>query len=79
MLYADETSARTVGHLEYVHVACTGYLTAMHTGGRSADDIDAGGVLDGYSHLTDALHAWCGAHNLRDMRDLYTFDPGGPL
>jgi Transposase IS66 family len=46
----------------------------MHTGGRSAADIDAGGVLDGYhgtivrdgyagySHLTNALRAWCGAH-----------------
>jgi transposase len=91
VLYADETPARTAGHLEYVHVACTGYLTAMHTGGRSAADIDAGGILPGYAgtivrdgyagyrHLTDALHAWCGAHNLRDLRDLYTFDPGGQL
>src|SRR5260370_28492732 len=44
----------------------------MHTGDRSADAIDAGGVLPGYQgvivrdgyagygHLTDALHAWCG-------------------
>jgi transposase len=91
VLYADETPARAAGHLEYVHVACTGYLTAMHTGGRSAADIDAGGVLGGYtgiivrdgyagySHLTDALHAWCGAYNLRDLRDLYTFDPDGQL
>jgi transposase len=59
----------------------------MHTGGRSAAGIDAGGALGGYtgiivrdgyagySHLTDALHAWCGARNLRDLRDLYTFDP----
>jgi transposase len=63
----------------------------MHTGGRSAADIDAGGILDGYGgvivrdgyagyrHLTDALHAWCGAHNLRDQRDLYTFDPAGQV
>ena len=43
VLYADETPARAAGHLEYVHVACTGFLTAMHTGGRSAADIDAGG------------------------------------
>ena len=33
----------------------------------------------GYRHLTDALHAWCGAHNLRDLRDLYTFDPAGQV
>ena len=44
----------------------------MRTGDRSGDAIDAGGVLPGYqgiivrdgyagySHLTDALHAWCG-------------------
>jgi transposase len=91
VLYADETPARAAGGLGYVHVACTGYLTAMHTGGRSAADIDAGGVLDGYggvivrdgyagyTHLTDALHAWCAAHNLRDLRDLYTFDPAGQV
>ena len=49
----------------------------MHTGDRSAPAIDAGGVLPGYAgiivrdgyhagygHLTDALHAWCGAHLL---------------
>src|SRR6266516_1658953 len=73
VLYADETPARARGHLRDVHVACTEFLTAMHTGGRSADDIDAGNVLPGYAgtivrdgyagyqHLADALHAWCGA------------------
>ena len=91
VLYAGETPARAAGGLEYVHVACTEFLTCMHTGGRSAAGIDAGGVLEGYggvivrdgyagySHLTDALHAWCGAHNLRDLRDLYTFDPDGQV
>ncbi len=49
VLYADETPARAGGHLHYVHVACTEFLTAMHTGGRSADDIDAGDVLPGYA------------------------------
>jgi transposase len=60
----------------------------MHTGDRSADAIDVGGVLPGYravivrdgsfgyGHLTDALHAWCGAHLLRDLKDLYDFEPG---
>lgn len=72
-----------------MHVACTEFLTHLHTGGRSADDIDAGGVLAGYAgtivrdgyagygHLTDALHAWCGAHLLRDLRDVWEFDPAG--
>jgi transposase len=70
-----------------VHVACTQHLTLLHTGSRSAADIDAGGVLPGYTgvlvrdgyagyaHLTHALHAWCGAHLLRDLKDLYEFEP----
>lgn len=86
-VHADETPARAAGKLAYVHVACTRYLTLMHTGGRSAADIDAGGVLPGYtgvivrdgyagySHLTDAAHAWCGAHLLRELKDLYEFEP----
>src|SRR6266851_3349158 len=87
VLYADETPARTAGKLHYVHVACTEFLTCMHTGGRAAEDIDAGGILPGYSgtivragyagykHLGDALHAWCGAHGLRDLRGVFEFDP----
>ena len=87
-VHADETPARAAGATAYVHLACTAYLTHMHTGDRSAPAIDAGGVLPGYggvivrdgyygySHLTDALHAWCGAHLLRDLKDLYDFEPG---
>jgi transposase len=70
-----------------VHLACTTYLTHMHTGDRSAEAIDAGQVLPGYSgvivrdgyagygHLTDALHAWCAAHLLRDLKGLCGFEP----
>ena len=77
--------------LHYVHVACTEFLTAMHTGDRTKEAIDAGGVLPGYAgtivrdsykgyeHLTDALHAWCGAHGLRDLAGLYRFDPRGQV
>jgi transposase len=87
-VHADETPARAAGGMRYVHLACTAYLTHLHTGDRSGDAIDAGGVLPGYSgvivrdgyhaygHLTDALHAWCGAHLLRDLKDLYDFEPG---
>jgi transposase len=88
-VHADETPAHAAGGLRYVHLACTAFLTHMHTGDRSADAVDAGGVLRGYAgivvrdgyhggygHLTDALHAWCGAHLLRDLRDLYQFEPG---
>jgi transposase len=87
-VHADETPARAAGGMRYVHLACTPYLTHMHTGDRSAPAVDAGGVLPGYTgiivrdgyhggygHLTDALHAWCGAHLLRDLKDLYEFEP----
>jgi transposase len=83
-VHADETPARAAGGMRYVHLACTKWLTHMHTGDRSADAVDAGGVLpgyqgilvrdgyhQGYGHLTAALHAWCGAHLLRDLKDLY--------
>src|SRR6266545_2076096 len=89
VLGVDETPGRAAGGLGDVHVACTQFLTRLHTGGRSAADIDAGGVLPGYAgtivgdgaagsaHLSDALHAWCGAHSLRDLRAVWEADPQG--
>jgi transposase len=86
-VHADETPARAAGGTRYLHLACTRYLTCMHTGDRSSEAIDAGGVLPGYEgvivrdgyagygHLTSALHAWCGVHLLRDLKGLYDFEP----
>lgn len=86
VLHADETTGRAAGSLTYVHVACTEYLTLMHAGDRSAATIDAGGVLAdytgvlvrdgyvGYTHLP-AIHAWCAAHLLRDLRSISDADP----
>lgn len=86
VLHADETPGRAAGALSYVHVACTEYLTLMHVGDRSATTIDNGGVLteytgvlvrDGYAgsiHLP-AVHAWCAAHLLRDLRSISDADP----
>ncbi|MGQ0841425.1 IS66 family transposase [Actinokineospora sp.] len=91
VVHADETTGRVAGKLSYVHVACTEYLTLMHVGGRTKGDIDAGGVLPeftgvlvrdgypGYEHLTQAMHAWCGAHLLRDLRSISDADPDGQL
>ena len=91
VLHVDETPARADGGLRYVHVAATEFLTAMHTGGRSKADIDAGGVLPGYTgtivrdgyagyvHLIDAHHAWCGAHLIRDLAALSRADPDGQI
>jgi transposase len=90
VLHADETPGRAASALSYVHVACTEYLTLLHVGGRGAADIDAGGVLPaftgvlvrdgyaGYAHLP-AVHAWCAAHLLRDLRSISDADPDGQL
>ena len=54
-VHADETPARAAGGLRYVHLACTAFLTRMHTGDRSADAVDAGGVrpaTPGFSSAT---------------------------
>jgi transposase len=71
---ADEAPAWVDGGWRYVHVACTDRLTLLHAGSRSSTDIDAGGVLAGftgvlvrdgyagYDHITTAIHAECGAH-----------------
>jgi transposase len=89
VLHADETPARVAGQLRYLHVACTPHLTAFHPGDRTSDAIDAGGILTGYAgtlvrdgyagyrHLSDAAHAWCGAHLLRDLKGLHDADPRG--
>ncbi len=86
VLHADETPGRAASALSYVHVACTEYLTLMHVGDRSAKTIDNGGVLTeytgvlvrdgyaGYIHLP-AVHAWCAAHLLRDLRSVSDADP----
>jgi len=89
LLHVDETTARAGGGRAYLHVACNDTYTAMHTGGRTNGDIDGGGVLPdytgiivrdgyaGYQHYIDAVHAWCGAHTLRDLKGLHDADPAG--
>lgn len=87
--HADETTARAQGALRYLHIACTQYLTVMHAGDRTGESIDAGGIwpaftgvlvrdgYSGYAHLTDAVHAWCGIHLVRDLRAVHDGDPQG--
>jgi transposase len=91
VLGVDETPVRAEGALTYLHAAGTEFLTALHTGSRSAADIDAGQVLPGYTgtivrdgyigyvHLIDAHHAWCGAHLLRDLAAFHRADPEAQL
>jgi transposase len=87
VLGVDETPAKVGRALAYVHVARCEQYTVMHVGGRSKADIDAGAVLPGYrgvimrdgyagyAHFTDAQHAWCGAHTLRDIKLVHDADP----
>jgi transposase len=49
VLGADETPAWVDGAWKYVHVACTEKLTLFHAGRRTNHDIDAGGVLSGFT------------------------------
>ena len=91
VVHADETWTTVSGSTGYLHVACTEHLTVMHTGARTKDAIDAGGILTeitgvlvrdgyaGYQHLTQVQHAWCGAHLLRDLRGIHQADPAGQL
>ena len=87
VLGADETPAWVDGGWKYVHVACTPTLTLLHAGSRSKTDIDAGGVLDGftgvlvrdgyvgYAHVKTAVHAECVAHLLRALKGVHDADP----
>lgn len=91
VVHADETFTRAQTKTVFLHVASTAHLTVMHTGNRSAATIDAGDVLPhlsgilvrdgyaGYTHLDNVLHAWCGAHLLRDLRGIHEADPEGQL
>ncbi|MFD9655797.1 IS66 family transposase [Streptomyces mirabilis] len=91
VVHADETFTRTAGATRYLHVAATEHLSLRHTGDCSAAVIDAGQVLPylsgvlvrdgyaGYTHLDNVLHAWCGAHLLRDLRGIHEADPEGQL
>jgi transposase len=88
---ADETPAWVAGGWKYVHVACTENLTLFHAGRRTKDDIDAGGVLAGftgvlvrdgyagYDHLSAATHAECGAHLLRALKGVHDSDSAGQV
>src|SRR5262249_44510733 len=91
VLGADETPAWVDGGWKYVHVACTEKLTMFHAGRRTNDDIDAGGVLAGftgglvrdgyvgYAHIDTATHAECGAHLLRAPKGVHDGDPSGQV
>jgi hypothetical protein len=76
----DETGARIAGRLGWVHSASTGQLTRYTVDARrGVEAIDAAGVLPGFDGVavhdgwkpyrtdTNAIHALCGAHHLREL------------
>jgi hypothetical protein len=68
-----------LGHLENRE---TGHLVARRRASGQAEGADRmGGSLNAtvpYQHL-QAVHAWCGAHLLRDLRSISDADPEGQL
>jgi hypothetical protein len=93
VLHVDETpgQGRAAGGMAYVHVACTEFLTVLHTGTAARSRSTLAGccpatpasiVRDGYAgyqHLVDAVHAWCGAHLIRDLRAIHDTDQDGQV
>jgi len=80
-VHADETPARAAAGTRYVHLACTRYLTHMHTGDRSAEAIDAGQVLPGYlsrskieSSCWPAVSSWRQAARLYSLISPFSMD-----
>jgi transposase len=80
VIHCDETSGRVVNELWWVHVASTSQLTLLTAHAkRGIEGMDAAGVLPvyagvpvhdcwgPYSHYTNACHALCGAHLLREL------------
>ena len=77
----DETGGRISGRLSYIHSASTNELTLLTTHRkRGAEAMRDAGVLEGfrgvavhdgwapYRTFTDALHALCNAHHLRELQ-----------
>lgn len=80
VVHFDETGGRMEGALGWIHCASTDALTLYSAHAkRGCEAIDAAGVLPGfggvavhdgwapYRTYTEAIHALCGAHHLREL------------
>ncbi|MER6076377.1 transposase [Streptomyces sp. NPDC001817] len=79
ILHADETTTRIGNVRRWLHVACTGFLTLLHTAPRSRKGAGAGGVLPHYRGVlvhgslslyagySSCTHQLCGAHLIREL------------
>jgi transposase len=87
----DETGARADGRLRWLFVSCTDRLTyySLHDK-RGFDGLDHAGVLPGfrgiavhdgfkpYRRYTNAEHALCNVHHLRELLGIIEPDPHDP-
>jgi len=88
VIHVDETSDRLGRGTMWFHVVCTELLTLLHADTTRGHDAvirhgvlpDYGGIavhdrLAQYQSYTDATHAFCGAHLVRDLTSVATI-PG---
>lgn len=88
VVYFDESVSRVQCHNHWLHVATTPKLTAYHIDehGRSAQSIIEFGILprftgvavhdaySAYDQFTDATHALCNQHIIRELTGIGEFD-----
>ena len=76
----DETSLRVQGKTNWVHTISTEYLTHYRVSekrGAIPEDFAGIAVHDhfvSYNKMTNAEHAYCNAHHLRELKAIYEFD-----
>ncbi len=88
VVHSDETGIRIDGKLHWVHVVCTGKITyyalSKKRGGEAMREIDFLPNYNGivvhdfwkpYFKVTDAEHAMCGAHLLRELTGVFENHP----
>lgn len=77
---ADETGMRIEGKTKWFHVLCTNDLTyyrASDTRGNVLDNVKGTVVHDHwkpYLKLTEARHAFCNAHHIRELKAAHLLD-----
>lgn len=76
----DETSARVKGKTHWVHTSGTEQLTHYRISEKRGDvpkDFDGIAVHDhfvSYNKMTNAQHAFCNAHHLRELKAIFEVD-----
>ena len=77
--HADETGVRIAKSIKWVHVLSTALWTHYRISGRGDMPIGISGVIvhdhwKSYLKITQALHAFCNAHHVRELRAAHEID-----